>query len=87
MPAAIRGQPVPHNVKGGTDMRKPTDNQSQHWQHGVPWWQAPIPARLHLCRPWTRGPAADRCACGAIRPNSARRWTERNTRRNARREG
>lgn len=39
---------------------------------GVPWFDAPLPRRLHRCDPQTRGCADDgvvveRCACGATR--------------------
>lgn len=53
-----------------------------HHLDGVPWFEAPIPRRLHRCRVQTDGwvglHQVQRCACGAIR--AGRRWRERNSR-------
>lgn len=51
----------------------------------VPWWEAPIPRRFHLCRAWSTGyvhwlTSVDRCACGAI-SIGGHRWMDRNSRR------
>ena len=54
---------------------------------GVSWHEAPIPHRWHRCWKQTHGwfglTEAYRCACGAIR--SHRGWSERNSRRKAKR--
>lgn len=55
-------------------------------RHGVWWYDAPLPRRLHRCTPWTSAPDVDRCACGAIRGPFAKllernSWFERNSRR------
>ena len=62
--------------------------RSQMIEHldGIPWWQAPIPPRLHVCAPQTRGILhdIDRCACGALRFRhglGAGIWSDRNTRK------
>jgi len=48
------------------------------------WYDAPLPRRLHRCRPASSGSVsaafAERCACGAIRLNHGP-WDERNSRR------
>jgi hypothetical protein len=52
---------------------------------GVPWYEAPIPKRLHRCWPQTKGrynylTLVERCACGSIRrPDGP--WIERNSRK------
>jgi hypothetical protein len=55
---------------------------------GVPWWEAPIPRRVHRCRPQTRGTiggdSVERCACGAIRQPGWSSWINRNERRQGR---
>lgn len=53
--------------------------------HGVHWSEAPIPRRIHFCRPQTEGfinyfTLIQRCACGAISIDG-RRWCGRNSRR------
>jgi hypothetical protein len=64
-------------------------------RNGIPWWEAPLPRRLHRCTPWTTGsleqltiltiPArtavVSRCACGAVRVAGDHRWQQRNERR------
>jgi hypothetical protein len=47
---------------------------------GIPWHDAPVPARLHACWPQTRGFGTSRCACGAIRTAPWDSWLERNSR-------
>ena len=48
------------------------------------WYDAPLPRRLHRCRPASSGNVSatfvERCACGAIRLNRGP-WDERNSRR------
>lgn len=51
---------------------------------GVPWFEAPIPRKLHRCKPQTRGyinyfTLIERCACGAIRMDDQDPWTDRNS--------
>lgn len=58
---------------------------SQEHVDGIPWHDAPVPPRLHRCKPQTKGwvnffTQVDRCACGAIRMDGGR-WMERNARR------
>lgn len=53
---------------------------------GVSWYEAPLPSRWHRCRAQTKGltnyfTQVQRCACGAIRMDSYRRWLDRNSRR------
>lgn len=51
---------------------------------GISWHEAPVPRRLHRCRPQTYGLIGFslyvRCACGAISPDGDP-WLERNSRR------
>jgi len=54
--------------------------------NGIPWFEAPIPRRLHHCRIQTRGwinylAKIERCACGAIRMNNDKGWSDKNSRR------
>jgi len=51
----------------------------------VPWWEAPIPRRLHRCSAQTTGwrnilDLVERCACGGIRFDGHGRWLDRNSR-------
>ncbi len=53
---------------------------------GIPWHEAPLPRRLHLCRAQTIGyvnyfDVIERCACGAIRRGGKGFWLEKNERR------
>lgn len=51
---------------------------------GVPWSKAPLPRRLHRCRPWHVGylmQRIERCACGAMRSDIYNHWHDRNSRR------
>jgi hypothetical protein len=52
-------------------------------RHGVWWYKAPVPRRLHRCTPWTSGWIngywIDRCACGSVRRDDGP-WLERNSR-------
>jgi hypothetical protein len=63
-----------------------SEDGSTELQHrgSVPWHDAPLPPRLHLCRTQTRGVYGyfnflERCACGAIRMEGF--WLEKNARR------
>lgn len=49
---------------------------------GVPYYEAPLPPRLHRCRPWTVNARLDveRCPCGSRRIDRGR-WKLRNDRR------
>ncbi len=53
---------------------------------GIDWADAPLPPRLHECKPQTRGWIglfyAERCACGAVRLGTHRPWMEKNQTRN-----
>lgn len=54
-------------------------------RHGVPWHNAPIPPRKHVCWAQTDGwinyfTQVQRCACGAIRGDGYMTWMERNSR-------
>lgn len=56
--------------------------------NGVPWWDAPIPHRLHRCTVQSRGwinwlTRVERCACGAIRIDGrfGSGWHRKNERR------
>ena len=56
-----------------------------HHLDGVPWTDAPMPRRLHRCRPQTVGyvnyfTKYERCACGAVR-RDGRFWHYKNGRR------
>jgi hypothetical protein len=65
---------------------------AQEWQTvgtmehlgGIPFYQAPIPARFHFCKPQTRatikGKFVEWCSCAAYR-NDRGPWQERNTAR------
>lgn len=62
--------------------------QNEHLD-GVPYWEAPVPRRLHLCTAQTRGwcgyfTLVERCACGGTRRNGTGRWIERNSERKGR---
>lgn len=52
---------------------------------GLPWFEAPLPPRIHRCSTQTSGwvglHLVVRCACGAIRRDSDRWWSDRNSRR------
>lgn len=56
-----------------------------HHAKGVPWDQAPIPNRWHMCKVQTWGFISNtlfsRCPCGGIRRGLAGYWVDRNTRR------
>jgi hypothetical protein len=52
---------------------------------GIPWYEAPLPWRWHLCKAQTYGStriffSVERCACGAIRLNK-RYWVDKNSRK------
>lgn len=52
--------------------------------NGVPWYEAPLPPRIHACYAQTRGwvnyfDRIDRCACGAVRRDRGR-WMNVNER-------
>ena len=55
---------------------------------GEPWFEAPLPPRLHRCKAQTRGLLPTglvcRCACGAISGNG-HWWSQRNSRRRSER--
>lgn len=56
--------------------------------NGVAWHEAPLPRRLHRCKPQTTAwinifDQFDRCACGAARYNG-RGWMGRNSSRGQR---
>jgi hypothetical protein len=55
---------------------------------GISWSDAPLPPRLHLCFPQTRGwfslNYTERCACGAIRLSAHGPWMEKNQTRRGR---
>ena len=84
-------QHQPHNISTGVS---PETGLLDLWMHdqpdghrdGIPWYQAPIPRRLHWCQPWTTGTVGPidvgRCACGAILTTPGEEgWTARNSRR------
>ena len=58
-----------------------------HNLDGIPWNEARIPSRFHLCTPQTRGYTnyftyVERCACGAIRIGGRKHfWLDINSRR------
>lgn len=56
----------------------------------VLWADAPLPPRLHRCRPQTRGwvglDYVERCACGAARMSSRAPWVNKNETRQARKQ-
>lgn len=65
--------------------RSPDGGVEVHHLNGVAWDVAPIPRRLHRCRPQTEGwtdwfTLIQRCACGAIRRNGSH-WMGKNERR------
>lgn len=57
---------------------------STEHRDGTPWYKAPIPRRLHRCRPQSWGQLSlmyvQRCACGAKRVPGSGSWVERNSR-------
>jgi hypothetical protein len=56
-----------------------------HHLHDVPWYEAKLPRRWHLCKVQTWGMVGmtmyGRCACGAIRSGLSGYWMEKNSRR------
>jgi hypothetical protein len=68
-----------------------SEDRSVEMEHrdGLSWWEAPVPRRLHRCKPQTRGylnwfTFVERCACGAIRMDGSH-WMDRNSTRKRRR--
>lgn len=51
---------------------------------GIPWYEAPVPRRLHRCTwqssGWVGFHQIVRCACGAYYDASRKRWFDRNQR-------
>jgi hypothetical protein len=59
-----------------------------HHENGVPWWEAKLPRRWHLCYVQTWGLVDGwmfaRCPCGADRIDVAGYWHNKNSRRKER---
>jgi len=81
---------VPGGAQGGA--RGPGPMTADGWVadgvlehlHGVPFHQAQLPRRVHVCRAQTRGHVGgslvERCACGGLRRDKGS-WLERNSAR------
>lgn len=63
-----------------------TDKTKVWDKNGIPWYDTPIPSRLHRCTAQTKAlinyfTRVERCACGAVRIAPFHGWLDRNDRR------